>query len=151
MALISVTRLHLRSWRFFPVFLFHTLRSAGQAKRAAGFLDGALGTDGDGGFWTVTVWRDEHAMRAYRTSGAHLKAMPHLLHWCDEAAVAHWSQETGELPDAARAFARMRDEGRPSKVHHPSARHTDGRTVGGAALRYNRRLAPGRSNASAGV
>jgi hypothetical protein len=36
----------------------------------------------------VTVWLNRDAMAEFRRSGPHLKAMPKLLDWCDEAAVA---------------------------------------------------------------
>jgi hypothetical protein len=63
---------------------------------------------------------DEAAMRVYRGSGAHMKAMPKLLDWCDEASIAHWEQESNELPDWVDAHRRMVAEGRMSKVKHPS-------------------------------
>jgi hypothetical protein len=44
-----------------------------------------------------------------------------ILHWCDEAALVHWYQESPELPDWREAHRRMIAEGRPSKVNHPSA------------------------------
>ena len=74
-------------------------------------------------FWTLTAWESEEAMRQYMTSGAHKKAMPHLLHWCDEASVAHWLQEDAVLPTWAEADRKMRATGRASKVKHPSAQH----------------------------
>jgi hypothetical protein len=46
--------------------------------------------------------------------------MPKLLEWCDEASVVHWHQDTAELPDWQEAHRRMMEEGRRSKVHHPS-------------------------------
>ena len=142
MVFVAVTRLRLRSWRFFVAFAAYTFASARQARRAEGFLDGVLAGDGERGSWTITVWRDEEAMRRYRSSGAHLKAMPRLLHWCDEAAVVHWTQEGAELPSMETAFDGLRRDGRVSKVNHPSARHQSGGTVGGAPPRPGLRLRP---------
>ncbi|MET0374313.1 MAG: DUF3291 domain-containing protein [Rhizorhabdus sp.] len=94
-----------------------------QTKRADGFLDGSLLADRKRTFWTITIWRDQAAMRAYMTSGAHLKAMPKLLGWCDEASVVHWSQDNAVMPDWQEADRRMRMEGRSSKVLNPSPNH----------------------------
>lgn len=133
MAFISVTRLRLRSWRFLPAFLFHTARANAQVKRAPGLLASSLLADRDLTYWTVTSWRDQSDMRRYMTSGAHLKAMPRLLHWCDEASIAHWTQESDTLPTWPEADQRMRAEGRPSKVLHPSPNH---RNPGAGPLPY---------------
>lgn len=77
----------------------------------------------------MTVWESEADMRAFRNSGAHLKAMPRLLRWCDEASYVHWDVEDGTLPAVAEVYARLRDGGQTSKVHHPSAAQQAGRTV----------------------
>jgi hypothetical protein len=50
-----------------------------------------------------------------------------LLEWCDEAAVAHWNQESAELPDWKTAERRMAESGRLSKVNHPSIDQQAGR------------------------
>jgi hypothetical protein len=74
-------------------------------------------------YWTMTAWDSEASMPAYMISGAHQQAMPHLLHWCDEASVAHWSQAEEAVPSWAEADHRMRESGRVSKVLHPSPHH----------------------------
>jgi len=71
-------------------------------------------------FWTATVWESEAAMRAFRSSGAHMQAMPKLLDWCDEASYVHWEQDSAELPSWAEAHRRMVTEGKLSKVKNPS-------------------------------
>ena len=124
MPFVSVTRLRIRSWRFMPRFVLHTLRTLQQVRGSAGFLGGALLPDRRLAFWTLTVWDDAAAMKRYMTGGAHLTAMPLLLDWCDEASVAHWTQATALPPDWSEADRRMRGEGRASKVHHPAPTHT---------------------------
>jgi hypothetical protein len=128
MTFVSLTRLRIRSVRFLPLFVPHTLRSIQQIKTAPGFQDGALLADRDWTFWTLTAWDSQQSMRAYMTIGSHKKAMPHLMHWCDEASVAHWEQETSVLPLWTEADRRMRKTGLASKVLHPSVNH--------AALNY---------------
>jgi hypothetical protein len=129
MAFISITRLHIRSWRFYPAFILYSLRSARQAKRSRGFRAGMTATDTLGGAWTITAWDDEAAMRAFRNSGAHLRAMPRLLRWADEASFAHFHAELPELPTLADAHERLQSTGRISKVDYPSSAHIAGRTA----------------------
>ncbi len=123
MTFVSLTRLRIRSIRFLPLFAIHAIRSNNQVKRAPGFQSGALLTDRSWTFWTMTAWDREESMRAYMISGAHKQAMPHLLEWCDEASVAHWTQEEDTLPSWTEADRRMRETGRISKVRHPSPQH----------------------------
>ena len=120
MALISVTRLRVRSFVYLPQFFWGTFKSMRQAERSAGFLGGRLLVNAKNVFWTMTAWKDEAAMNAYRTGGAHRRAMPKLLNWCDEAAVVHWTQESSEIPSWRDAHQRMTEQGKPSKVNHPS-------------------------------
>jgi hypothetical protein len=123
MVFVSLTRLRIRSLRFVPLFAVQTLRSLRQVKQAPGFITGTLLADRSWAFWTLTVWDSQESMRAFMTSGAHKQAMPHLMHWCDEASVAHWTQPDATLPAWTEADKRMRESGRISKVLHPSPQH----------------------------
>ncbi len=71
MAVISVTRLQLRSLRYVPLFMWHVYASTRQVRHARGFLGGQLANEGTKGFWTITAWRDEAAMRAHFRSAAY--------------------------------------------------------------------------------
>jgi hypothetical protein len=121
--LVSVTRFRLRCLRFLPFFILHTNRTIAQIRKADGFLAGAVRRDADLAFWTMTVWRDEHAMRAYGASGAHRKAAPHLVDWGDQASVCHWTQNGGDLPEWPEAVRRLRETGRALRLKHPAPDH----------------------------
>ena len=123
MALISVTRLRLRSWRFVPAFFVQTIRSVRQARRADGNLGASLLAEAHWTFWTLTAWVDETDMRKFIVAGAHGRGMRKLMNWCDEAAVAHWHQPDLTLPAWAEAHRRLQAEGRRSKVTFPSPDH----------------------------
>jgi hypothetical protein len=123
MIFVSLTRLRLRSFRFVPVFVVYMLRSLRQVKKATGFQHGAVLADRRWTFWTMTAWDTQESMRRYMTTGSHKRAMPHLLDWCDEASVAHWSHAETTLPSWTEADERMRSDGRLSKVLNPSPQH----------------------------
>jgi hypothetical protein len=124
MIFISITRLRLRSWRFVPIFFVQAIRSGRQAKAAAGNLGVTVMREGRNVFWTRTAWTDEASMKAYMLAGAHRSAMRELLNWCDEAAMAHWIQESAELPSWQEAYTELMRVGRLSKVNHPSKSQT---------------------------
>jgi len=125
--LVSVTRFRLRSIRFLPFFVLHANRTIAQIRKADGFVAGAVQRDGELAFWTMTVWRDELAMRAYGASGAHRKATPHLAEWADEASVGRWFQVGAALPEWPEAARRLRAEGRPLALLHPAPNHPERR------------------------
>ncbi len=129
MVFISVTRLRLRAFRFFFPLAWHTGKVNRQIAGADGCLSSKVRGGPSGGFWTVSVWRDEAAMRAFMTSGAHLAAMPKLKHWCDEASAVHWTQESAEM-NWADAEGRLAQHGWTSKILHPSLAHAAGSPLG---------------------
>jgi hypothetical protein len=124
MPFISITRLRVRSWRYLAPFFVQTVRIARQAARADGSLAVTLLRDRGNTFWTSTSWASEGSMKAFMHAKPHGPTMRKLLEWCDEAALAHWSQAATELPSWTEAHTRIEQDGRPSKVNHPSAAHT---------------------------
>ena len=121
--LASVTRLRVRSLRYLPAFLWQTFRSQRQVVSAPGFSSGRLLVDAKRTFWTLTVWQDERAMKAFRGSGPHAKVMPRLVEWCDEASYAHWTPSGHSIPSWQEAYEHLIAEGRLSRVAHPSSSH----------------------------
>lgn len=124
MPVVSVTRLRVRSWRFLPGFLLLAVRSARQAQRSNGNLSVRVLNDRRRTFWTSTSWESEAAMKAFMLAEPHRTAMRKLLEWCDEAALVHWTQPGSELPEWTEAHRRLVQEGRASKVNHPSPAHS---------------------------
>lgn len=124
-SLVSVTRFRSRSMLFLPLFMLHAQRCIGQLHEAGGFIAGAMRRDGDFALWTLTLWRDEPAMRAYVMSGAHRRAMPHLGDWASEASTTRWSQEGSNLPDWDEAVSRLRLEGLALPLRHAGPHHQD--------------------------
>ena len=123
MAVVSITRLRVRSWRYFLPFVFYALRASRQARISQGNLAVSLLRDTHSTFWTRTVWTTESAMKAFMLAGPHRQVMRRLLDWCDEAALVHWEQETGGEPEWQEAYRRLQADGRRSKVNHPSPAH----------------------------
>jgi hypothetical protein len=144
MPLISVTRLRVRSFLYLPGFLWDTFKSVRQAERSSGFLGGRLLVNAGFVFWTMTVWEGEAAMNAFRTGGAHRRAMPKLLNWCDEAAVVHWTQHSTEMPAWQQAQLHMAETGKLSKVNHPSAAQASQQIPAPQPSRIARTLKPAR-------
>jgi hypothetical protein len=124
---VSLTRLRIRSLPAWLQFVRNNEGVVRQAIASPGFIRGKLLVDGFRTFWTMTLWQDESSMPAYRGSGAHGSVMGSLPRWCDEASVAHWTQNHDELPDWQEAHRRMCSEGRPSRVDHPTPDHQNRR------------------------
>jgi hypothetical protein len=122
--------------------MFHSLRSIWQARNSHGYLAGWTSNDKEGGYWTATVWQSADAMRGFRNSGAHLKAMPALLHLSDQASFAHFEQTVAEPPTVDAAYERLRTSGKLSKVRAPSAAHLAGECVGRTPPRRGQYWAP---------
>ena len=127
MAFVPVTRLRLWSLRPIPTITFHTWRSRQQVQGTPGFVGGYLASGPKLTLWTMTVWQDEHSMRAYRNAASHLEAMPKLIACCDEAAAVQWTSDDPASPQPAEVAERMKS-GRTSKRNHTSLAHAAGET-----------------------
>jgi hypothetical protein len=123
MYFVSITRLRLRSIWYLPAFMWHAWRSARQAQTTTGNLGFDSRAEAGLVFWTKTIWTEAAAMNYFRTSGAHQTAMRYLANWCDEASYTHWVQALPELPGWDIAHQRLGQEGKLSKVKHPSPKH----------------------------
>ena len=64
-------------------------------------------------------------MRSFMRSGVHLWVMARLPDWCDEAALVHWVQDADEPRSWIEAHRRLQQEGRRSRINHPSEAHRD--------------------------
>ncbi len=123
MYFISLTRLKLRSYSFLIPFLWQNFKINRQIQNTKGFLNGKLLVDKKLTFWTLTVWMNRESTLSFRNSGAHLRAMPKLFNWCDEAAYGHWEQKNSDLLDWLEAHQKICEIGKLSKVKYPSKAH----------------------------
>jgi heme-degrading monooxygenase HmoA len=117
---VSITRLRLVSDEVLPAFGAAVQATVEQITAAEGFLKGRLLRDASGGFWTMTLWEDERALRAYRDAGAHRAAMPRLHDWAAEAALVRWTQDGAAFPSWDEAHRRLVTEGRLSPLRSPA-------------------------------
>jgi hypothetical protein len=122
--LISLTRLRLKSIRYVPAFAYFSLLSTAQVRRSPGFVAVRFLMDRRLTFWTMTAWRDEASMKAFRGAAAHRRAMPKLKIWCDEASVTRWTGPVAAMADWSAAAAMMAAQGEPSHVQQPSSAQT---------------------------
>ncbi len=77
-------------------------------------------------FWTLAIWRDNQAIRAFVPASPHRDAMLKLPYWCDEAAFADWEQDTADWPSWETAAERLAATGRLVSVLHPSEQQKSG-------------------------
>jgi hypothetical protein len=126
MAIVSVTRLRLRSLRFLPGFIWYTSLSIRQAGRTPGNLGVRVKKTKGLAFWALAIRRDNKAIRAFVPASPHREAMLKLPHWCDEAAFADWQQDTADWPSRETASERLAATGRLVSVLHPSEQQKSG-------------------------
>lgn len=123
MALLSITRLRIRSFRFMPKFFWYAMQSSRQALRANGNLAARTFKDNGLVFWTCSIWDDELSMLNYMRNGAHKKAMPYLQHWCNEARTGHTIISGKDFPSSKEMAHLLLKFGKASKLQHPNENH----------------------------
>ena len=123
----SVTRLHLRSGRFLPPFLWYTFRSVRQAKRTPGNLGVQLHRTNALAFWTLSTWQTIEAMKKFLFASPHQEAMQKLPQWCDEASFCDWEQTGTEWPSWDQAAEKLQGGGHLAKVLYPSEQQKAGK------------------------
>jgi hypothetical protein len=121
MAVLSATRVRVRSYRYYPWFMVQTARIAHQARSAPGNLAVRFLRDRSKVFWTLTSWDSQEALHGFLASGVHRSAMHRLHGWCDEAASVRWDAADAEPPPWHDAHVRLQRDGTPTKVVFPSA------------------------------
>jgi hypothetical protein len=122
MIFVSATRLKVKSIFTLPAFMKANEGAVKELVKIPGFLGGAELVDKGMVFRTLTMWKDDVAMKTFRNGDAHRKAMQKLPDWCDEAAYMHWMQEETVLPDWNTIHEKIVSEGKLTKVRKPSKR-----------------------------
>lgn len=105
---VSITALRIGSPMLVPLFWWHTLRAARQARVAEGNLSVDQRRIGDA-WHTLSVWRDRAAMLSYVQSGAHRTAVRGYP-WAAMGRVAGFAAHAvpgwREVPDLLRRQGR---------------------------------------------
>jgi hypothetical protein len=130
MPIAAVTRLRLRSDAARLPFLWLSLLSWWQAKRAGGNMGSRIRKGSGNDFWTLTVWRDQASLIAFVTTGTHRTAMPNLGQWCDESSSARWDLDDIEIPSWRAAMFALGRYGRTHRVARPSPAQMAGLPLG---------------------
>ena len=125
--LVSVTRLRLRSILYLLPFAISAGGVSRQALKSPGCQGVRTRKTRGLAFWTLTMWDDEKSLWSFVSQSPHREVMPKLSAWCDEAAVAHWKQESGAMPEWGVATRVLLESGRLLRIAHPSDAHRQGR------------------------
>jgi hypothetical protein len=115
---VSVTRLRLRSWRYFPFFLVQAIRPARQAKSAEGVLSLSVLRKVRNTFWTRTMDGQSHeALYAFWTPWASDETFDGMVR---RGRAGPLDSAVARTASWEAAHRRLQESGRLSKVNHPS-------------------------------
>jgi hypothetical protein len=105
---VSVTRLHLKGKRMLPIFMWHTIKSIIQSRKAAGLQYSSFEKEGWHTYWTLTVWENKVCMKEYRNKGNHLKAMKISRNIADELESINWEANINPTWDECKERLHMK-------------------------------------------
>jgi hypothetical protein len=107
--LVSASRLPATTLLTLPRFLYYTLKVTGQLKHSAGLIAYSLKADIPGRrFWTLALWQDEPALRAFVRGQPHAEIMRRLAPTLRDPRFAQWTTRSAEsLPPWLEVEARL--------------------------------------------
>jgi hypothetical protein len=124
MAFLSMTRLRVKSIWLLPKFILENSGVINQLRSSKGFKAGKTLLDPSLAAWTVTLWENEAAMRAFFGSGAHRASLPKLSFYADEASSGHMDFAETELPDWNFVYEKLSTIGKFTiPLQSPSQNH----------------------------
>jgi quinol monooxygenase YgiN len=97
--LVLLSFLPLRRFSRVPWFLLHTLRIARQLAAARGLVGYSLNAEPLAKrFWTLSVWEDDAALRAFAGTPPHAQAMRVMAPHMRPTAFVRWTLTGSALP-----------------------------------------------------
>jgi len=110
--LALLTELPLRSFLDIKVLLGHALNIQSQLRSTPGVIGYSLSAKlFSKQFWTLSVWEDENALRAFVTNAPHLAAMKALRNRMKRTRFVRWKILGSEYPPEWReAFGRSNSD-----------------------------------------
>jgi len=97
--LVLLSFLPLRRFSRIPWFLLHTLRTARQLAATKGLVGYSLNTEPLAKrFWTLSVWEDDAALRAFVGEPPHGQAMRVMTQHMRPTDFVRWTQTGSSLP-----------------------------------------------------
>jgi hypothetical protein len=94
---VSVTGLTIKSFLYYPKFMYYAIPSSMQAQNADGNVLTRT-TSVNGVQHTLTVWEDKMAMRKFMVAGAHRKAMAITSEVADLEKTKVYGYESDTIP-----------------------------------------------------
>ena len=143
MAILSVTRLKLRSVRHLPRFWRENGKAIAQVCRSEGFILGHGLAEISGAMWTMSLWESREAMRGYYLRHEHKAVMALLSDLACESCVADVDYDASSLPDWTTAHRILSESGRFGRaLVAPSNDHRHGRIAPAVFRLFQRPFRP---------